>query len=278
VPLASTGTSMQLAVDGRSPAPGETSPSVSVISASDGYFEALPLRPVAGRLLTRTDGEPGREGVVVNQRLASTFLGDGHLGRRIQLTASGPGAAPTPWLTVVGVVPTLPQFGPDALAPTPIAYVLTPLGAMANRPITILARGQPAASTASLIARLRDAIRALDVDLPLYSVQTFSDVIGHTRFSVRLIGSTFWLLAIIAVVLATVGLYALTAYGVAQRTQEIGVRLALGAATTGIVWLFVRATLIQLAIGLTLGLAGALATGQLLQSWLTRVAAHDPIP
>lgn len=90
----------------------------------------------------------------------------------------------------------------------------------------------------------------------------------------RLVGTWFGILAVIALVVASVGLFALTAHAVAQRTQEIGVRLALGAHSVQVVWLFVRRTLLQLAIGLALG---ALSVGQLLHRYLGRTSPRDPI-
>jgi ABC-type antimicrobial peptide transport system permease subunit len=92
-----------------------------------------------------------------------------------------------------------------------------------------------------------------------------------------LIGGFLGMLALIALVLATVGLYAVTAHGVARRTKEIGVRMALGARAGQVVWLFARRTLVQLAVGVTLGLAGALAIGQLLQALLVGTAPRDTL-
>jgi putative ABC transport system permease protein len=95
--------------------------------------------------------------------------------------------------------------------------------------------------------------------------------------STRTIGSWFTIIALIALVLATVGLYALTAHSVAQRSHEIGVRMALGAKSSQVVWLFVQRTVIQLALGLALGIAGAVGIGRTLSVFLSNVNARDPV-
>jgi putative ABC transport system permease protein len=124
---------------------------------------------------------------------------------------------------------------------------------------------------------LRDEVHAIDRDLPLYGIETVEAAAARSRSPQRLVGTWFGLIAFIAVVLSTVGLYALTAYGVAQRTQEIGVRMALGACAHQVTWLFLRRTAVHLSIGLALGVCGALATGQLLQSLLVQTDARDPL-
>jgi putative ABC transport system permease protein len=101
--------------------------------------------------------------------------------------------------------------------------------------------------------------------------------IARSRYPTRLVGTWFGVLALIALVLASVGVFALTAHGVAQRTQEIGVRMALGAQAREVVWLFMRRTILHLAIGLAVGLGGALAMGRLLQTFPGQVSPRDPI-
>jgi putative ABC transport system permease protein len=97
------------------------------------------------------------------------------------------------------------------------------------------------------------------------------------RFSFRVFGSMFAIFAAIALVLSAVGLYAVTAYAVSQRTAEIGVRMALGAQSTQVLWLMMRQALWQLAIGLPIGVAGAFAVGRLLQSVLAQTNGNDPL-
>jgi putative ABC transport system permease protein len=103
------------------------------------------------------------------------------------------------------------------------------------------------------------------------------EAVVRTRFPVRLMGSMFGFLGGSALLLSTVGLFALTAQGVAQHTHEIGIRIALGAQAPQLLWMFLRRTLLQLAIGLMIGLVGALAVGRLLQTFLVDTGSRDPL-
>jgi ABC-type antimicrobial peptide transport system permease subunit len=113
--------------------------------------------------------------------------------------------------------------------------------------------------------------------MPLANIRTMDQVLEQQRWDIRVFGTMFSIFAAIAIVLATVGLYAVTAYSVTQRTQEIGVRMALGAQAAHIRNLILRRGLIQLGIGVTLGLAGAFGVGRILQSLLVQTGPNDPI-
>ena len=110
---------------------------------------------------------------------------------------------------------------------------------------------------------LREEVRAIDADLPLFGIRTMDDALAQARWPFRIFGTMFAIFALIALALSAVGLYAVTAYAVSQRTQEIGVRMALGAQGNEVAWLFLRRSFVQLAIGLTLGVAGAFGVGTL---------------
>jgi len=108
-------------------------------------------------------------------------------------------------------------------------------------------------------------------------VQTMEQALAQSRWPYRVFGSLFTIFAVIALVLSAVGIYAVTAYSVTQRTQEIGVRMALGAQASQVSWLILRQGLVQLLIGLTLGTAGALAAGPVLQALLVQIKPSDPV-
>ena len=110
---------------------------------------------------------------------------------------------------------------------------------------------------------LREEVRAIDPDLPLFGIRTMDAALEQARWMFQVFGSMFTIFALIALTLSAVGLYAVTAYAVSQRTQEIGLRMALGAQRDQVAWLFLRRSFIQLAIGLTLGVAGAFGVGAL---------------
>jgi putative ABC transport system permease protein len=124
---------------------------------------------------------------------------------------------------------------------------------------------------------LREEIRRLDPDLPLFNLQSLERVSYLSRWIQRITSTVFAIVAIIAIVLSALGLYSLTAHTAAQRTHEVGVRMALGAQRSQVSWLFVKQALRNAAIGLGLGLAGAILVGFALQGALVEVTANDPL-
>jgi ABC-type antimicrobial peptide transport system permease subunit len=144
-----------------------------------------------------------------------------------------------------------------------------------HRFASIIARA--AGDRASIVSLLREEVRNVDPDLPGYDIQTMDEVLARSRSLQSVLSAMFALLAGIAVLLASVGLYAVTAHGVTQRTQEIGIRVALGAQSSQVVRLFLKRTVVQLVIGLVVGLAGAIVVGRLLEQFLVRTAPTDPV-
>ena len=120
-------------------------------------------------------------------------------------------------------------------------------------------------------------MRAIEPDLPLFRIQTMDQLLALQRWPFRVFGTMFAIFAVIALVLSAVGLYAVTAYSVTQRTSEIGVRMALGAQSPQVMWLVLRRGLVQLAIGLPIGIAGAFGVGRLMQILLVQTSARDPL-
>ena len=142
---------------------------------------------------------------------------------------------------------------------------------------TIAAASAAQRDAASLTSLAREEVRAIDPDLPLFGIRTMDQQLAQQRWAFRIFGTMFAIFAVIALALSAVGLYAVTAYSVAQRTQEIGVRMALGAQAAQVLWLILRRSIVQLAIGLTIGIAGAFGVGKLLSSVLFQTGARDPI-
>ena len=265
-----------LMIDGR-PTPVEDEPPVvTMLSVSDGYFDTLGVQLLQGRGFTTADGRPGQESAIVNRRFtAMHFADEDPLGRRIMLASPNPApGSPEPaWLTIVGVAPNIRQRALQDPEPDPVVYVPHRIESPRGAVLILRTRGDPGAVT----ALVRDTMRVLEPDLPLFNIQTMDQLLAQQRWGFRMAGSMFATFALIALVLSAVGLYAVTAYSVTQRTQEIGLRIALGARPGQILWLVLRLALVQLAIGLPIGIAGALGVGRLLQSVLVQTSSTDPV-
>jgi putative ABC transport system permease protein len=264
-----------LEIEGRPPAKPEDAPRTSTITVSANYFDAMDAAIRRGRSLRDTDGAPGSEVVVVNERFVTRFFPDEDaVGRRIRLVAgSALKPEPGPWLTIVGVSPTIRQGSPQSTDPDAVVY--QPYRLQSPGSMNIIARSEVAPT--SLTPLIREAVQAVDADLPVFNVQTMDELLAQNRWPYRVFGTMFALFAFIALVLSAVGIYAVTSYSVTQRTQEIGVRMALGARPGEVSWLILRRGLVQLAIGLTIGLSLALFAGTPLQAVLVQVPPRDPV-
>jgi predicted permease len=274
------GRGIQLTIEGRTK-PDERLPIVTLLSVGPKYFDTISLQAVRGRLLTETDGTAGQANTIVNQRFVQMYFpGEDPIGKRIRLSDDGPNALgpPLPALTIVGVTPNVRQRGPQNGSqdpdPDPVVYIPHAANTQQNPGITLLVRTRT--DPAQITAILREEIRALDPDIPLFNIRTMDQNLERQRWPFRVFGSMFAIFAVIALVLSAVGLYAITAYSVTQRTQEIGVRMALGAQAKQVWWLIARRAFVQLAIGLAIGMPGAFGVGRVLQSLLVQTSPSDP--
>ena len=275
-PPLSGGITRKLVVDGRTADVSADRSTVTVIAVGPRYFDALGVRLTRGRAWNETEGEPGHEVAVVNQELASRFFGnEDPIGKRIRLVDDTPAGQQSAWATIVGLTSTLRQATLRSNDPDPIVWIPHAQNQAAPRGAAILVRGH--GDPGPLTAQLRKEIFALDPDMPLANIRTMDQNLAQQRWDVRVFGTMFAIFAGIAIVLATVGLYAVTAYSVSQRTQEIGVRMALGAEPGHIRQLILRRGLTQLGIGIALGLAGAIGVGRLLRSMLVQTGPNDPV-
>jgi putative ABC transport system permease protein len=270
------GAQRQLIIDGRTAQAGEKPATVTMVSVGSRYFDALGVRLQRGRAWTATEGGPGREVAVINPELASMYFGkEDPIGQRIRLVDDTPAGQKTAFATVIGMTPPLRQRSFRNANPDPAVWIPHEQNQTGPRGAAILVRGR--SDPGQLTAQLRKEIFAVDPDMPLANIRTMDQVLEQQRWDIRVFGTMFSIFAGIAIVLATVGLYAVTAYSVTQRTQEIGVRMALGAQAVHIRNLILRRGLIQLAIGVTLGLAGAFGVGQILRSLLVQMGPTDPL-
>ena len=265
------GAGRTLVIEARPPQDGAQLPVTTLITTGPRYFDTIGVRIIRGRPLNDTDGLAGQNNVVVNERFAALhFPGEDPIGRRVGFTPTA-AKPPATWMTIVGIAPNVRQRNMDQFEQDPVVYISyrfePPLG------IGILVRSRSAAAAVGPL--LRTELRAIDPDLSLFQIRTMAENFAEQRWQYTVFGSMFAFFAFIALMLSAVGLYAVTAYSVTQRTQEIGVRMALGAQSSQVLWLFQRRILVQLAIGLVIGLAGAVGVGRLLRGVLVRTQPTD---
>jgi predicted permease len=252
-------------------------PNVARILVVPDYFEALDLAIRRGRGFTATDGAVGAEAVIVNEVFAERYFPDSDpLGARLRLGEDvnrGTENPAAPWLTIIGVSPPVFQQSPNQdLSVQPTLYV--PFRQEPPVAFTVLARSNGAGDT--VVADIRNELRQLDADLPLYNIRTMDDILAQRNWPYRIFGTLFATFAVIALLISAVGIYAVTAHGVGQRTQEIGVRMALGAGRRDILWLVLRHGITRICIGVVLGVLAAVGASRVLSSVLVNTSTTDP--
>ena len=244
--------------------------SAQTLAIGSRYFETLGLSLQRGRSFDQRDGLPGQETVIVNERFVTAYLpGHDAIGRRIRLIDSGSARTPSAPLTIVGIAPAV-RHAPAREA-APVVYL--PWRARPNATMQVMMRGRGTTASVSLV---REEVRALDADVPLYDISTLERLSQQSRWIQRAVSSLLGLFASIATLLSAMGLYAVTTYSVSRRTSEIGIRMALGAQRLQVAWLFLRGTLVHVGLGLTIGVAGAVAMGQVLRGVLVQTNPLDP--
>jgi ABC-type antimicrobial peptide transport system permease subunit len=226
------------------------------------------LRIVRGRSLTVDDGRPGNDAVVVNEAFVSEFLGAGEpIGQSVTLIGDDNVARR---VTVAGVVPTILR---DEVLRSSVVYQpyrANPVGGM-----VLLSRStKPVDAMAAL---LRDEVRSLDPDLPLFNIRTLDSVLSEVLWVNRVFGGMFAIFAGMAVLISGVGIYGVVALTTAQRTQEIGVRAALGAPLTHLWWTMMRTKAAQIAMALGIGIIAAFLLLRLMGGLLVGRFGQDPL-
>ena len=278
-PFSGNGSSIHFNITGRPPKGPEEYVITGYRAVSAGYFSALGIPMIGGRLFTDRDRERSQPVAIVNDTFVRRFFGGSvqlALRSRAQLGAT-PGEDDAPIMEIVGIVGDTKQAFEAATQPTMfvpyLQYPIEVIGALyRNLTVVLRTEGDPAA----LAGALRLVVRDVDREQPLARVRTMEEAMADSVAQPRLRTTLLMLFSGVALILSLVGVYGVMAYVVSERTHEIGVRIALGAAPREIRSLIVGEGVRLAAIGIAVGIAAALAASRALTSLLFGVSATDP--
>jgi len=268
LPLSGTNTDIDVNIEGRPPATTREDQTVANYrSVTPGFIEAMGMRLLRGRGITPADRADAAGVAVINETMAARWWpGEDAIGKRF--SSDSPDG---PWLTVVGMVADVHHDGLDQ----PVRPEMwLPVEQVPDPGLTLVVRtdGDPL----DIVPVARAEVRSLDPELPLGQVSTLDRLVADSVAVPRLFVAFFGFFALVAMLLAAVGIYGVTAYTVGQRTQEIGVRIALGADARVVVGMIVGQAMRVAAAGIAIGVAGALALSRSLRSLLFELSPTDP--
>jgi predicted permease len=289
LPLAGGCSGNTLRVEGRTYPPGSVPPVALFRAVAGGYFDAMGMRILRGRGIDRGDVERGEPAAVINEALAKTFFPDEDpIGKRVASNRPPARAGEPPpltWLRIVGIVrntplralaeaPPLPQlFMPISIAGGPGI----PRAALIGPDISVMSYVVRSSTTpAGLLPSVRRAVDAVDGNLALAQVRTLQDAVDRASAQMAFTMVLLVIAAGVTLLLGVIGIYGVMSYIVSQRTGEIGVRLALGAAPASIAGMIVRQGGLAALAGIAAGLVTALAGSRLVESLLYDVSPRDP--
>jgi predicted permease len=255
-------------LEGKSYATERDYPFTESLVVNPGFFTTFKVKPVQGRPFTPDDRAGGIPVAIVNQSFVRKFLDSGNpIGRRFRLGGAG---SREPWRTVVGVIPDI--FTGNTGNPRD-AGVLLPL---AQNPVPDLSVAVRAPNAMSLTPQVRAVAASVNRDIPIYGVDSMDAAVARNVWQVRVFGGLFMAFGGAALLLAAIGLYAVMAFSVSRRSREVGIRIALGARTAHVLGLVFRQGIMQLGVGLTLGMGLAVLLSQLVAGVLFDVQPRDP--
>ncbi|HEY9402033.1 MAG TPA: ABC transporter permease [Pyrinomonadaceae bacterium] len=247
----------------------EESQNADYFVATPDYFKTMRIPVKAGRAFTEQDRVDTPPVVVVNESLARRFFpGEDPVGKRLTVWRDEKFAR-----EIIGVVGDVKSDRLDAETDAQIYVPYAQDAGWGGLSLAVRTTVEPE----TLAAAVRGAVLSIDKNQPVYDIKTMDDVLAASVANNRLVVLLFGLFALFALLLATVGIYGVMSYSVAQRTHEIGIRMALGAQPADVLRLILRQGLVLTLAGVGLGLAGSLALSRLLESLLYGVSATDPI-
>jgi putative ABC transport system permease protein len=257
-------------IEGSAPPTG-TMPTTLITAASAGHFATLGVPLVAGRGFSAQDRAEAPRVALVNQAFASRFFpGVTPIGNRLRIGAPD---RPSPPIEIVGIVANTQNRG---MTNPPSPEVFVPLQQqMLNNQLFLLVRAERDAG--AMLPVVRQQLAMQDPEQPIYAIQTMEQAIAAATFRNEFPMILFGVFAAVALMLAAIGIYGVMSYAVNARTQEIGVRLAVGADRRDVIWLVLRQVLRLTVVGLAIGLAGSLAAGGAIRRVLFEVQPTDPL-
>ena len=269
IPLGGGGGGGFTIVDGRAVAKGEE-PNILFIGVTPRFQKTMGLALIKGRDFTAAEGASRTPVAVINDTMARKLWPDADaIGGRFRLAD----VEPPEWFTVIGVAPDVRQFDMTDEAPMPAAFVPYPFAPTLNTGVVIRTTADPA----GLAAAARGEIRASDSGLAIFDVRTMEDLRQSSFWQFRLFGFMFGIFGAAALFLAGIGVYGVLSFSVSQRTQEIGVRIALGAQRADVLRLVVRQGVTLALFGVVAGVIGAFGVTRVISSLLYNVTPSDPI-
>jgi len=257
-------------VEGKPEPPPGQRPSADIARVSPGYFAVMGIRVLEGRVFEERDREGAPRVCIVDETLARThWPAQSPLGKRVKFGRHD--NADEPWMEVVGQVAHVKNYGVDEESRVEL-YL--PFLQSTGSGFTLVARTDNASGVVA--SGMRAAMRSANPDIPLYAIRSLDELVAERSAERRLAAQLIGVFATVALVLAAVGIYGVMSYAVAQRTQEIGIRMALGAGQENILQMVLKNGAALALAGVAIGLLAAFLLARLISSQLFQTSAADP--